>query len=93
MRSPLPSTLPAEYREKNSPCAFQPFPIGDVRDIHASAHHVFQAGTRVLERALDVLQGLHRLGIYIAPADNLPSAPVAVVPDTWIYEPNLHRKE
>ncbi len=47
------------------------FPLGDVGDVHARAHDVFQAGAGFLQGRFDVPQRLHRLGVGVAHADNL----------------------
>ena len=57
---------------KNSPCARPFFPLGDVGDEHARAHHVFQARSGLVQRGFDVAQRLHRLSVGVAHAHEVP---------------------
>ena len=46
-------------------------PLRDVRDKDARTHHILQLGSRLGEGGLDVADGLDRLGIGIAEANDL----------------------
>ena len=47
------------------------FPVVDVGDVHAGADHILDPGAGLLQRAADIGQGLHRLGVGVSPADQL----------------------
>src|SRR5713101_3579791 len=47
------------------------FPTRNVRDIHPRTHDMFKSRAQAIQRGLDVLQGLRRLSVSIADANNL----------------------